>query len=100
MLHTNVREVHIAVDHVGHHIAHLSPPQFIGRDDSCLEVHAARLTQPQPVLPGDFFIIQSPAEDIAHRRVNSVQKRHSAPSAMPVWSLDAIGRSVAGRNLL
>src|SRR5215471_20585121 len=70
MLHADVREVDIAIDHIRNNFSDLTPPQFVSGGNGRLKLGSARLTEPQAVLPGDLFAFQGMRENGADGRID------------------------------
>src|SRR5437867_5685126 len=96
----DVREIDVAIDDVGDHVAGLAAAHLVGHKRHDMKVSADRLAEPQRVLPGNFVIVQHPPEDAADFGIRLGQywvKRvgcHTA--AMRSWRAFASGLTLSG----
>src|SRR5262249_24284973 len=78
VLHANIREVDIAIDHVCDNLSDLTPPQFVSGGNGCLKLGSVRLTEPQAVVPGNLLTFQGARQDGAKCWIDFIEQVHTA----------------------
>src|SRR2546428_1942279 len=100
VLDADVREVDVAIHHVGHNVAGLLPPQLVGDERQGVEVPALDARERDAVLDRHLVAVERPGEDRADVARDPVERGEEATSGANVHGIpsrDRVRRPGPGR---
>src|SRR3989441_9434380 len=92
VLDADVREVDVAVDDVGHDVAHLPAAHLVGDERDRVQVAASRAGERDAVVDGELVAVEDAGEDAADVTRRRVEGRGEATSGASAHGIPSRGR--------